>query len=88
MSLIHANGTETSAAEVVCAASPDQTLSIQSIIRSLSRLCCFTKSLSFLFYPAHIQIPPVYALGFVSLTLLELISICSDTMTAEQVDIF
>lgn len=44
MSLIHANGTETSAVEVVCAASPDQTVSIQSIIRSLSRLFCFTKS--------------------------------------------
>lgn len=44
MSLIHANGTETSAVEVVCAASPDQTVSIQSIIRSLSRIFCFTKS--------------------------------------------
>ena len=48
-SLIHANRTETSAAEVVCAASPDQTMSIQSIIWSLFQLFCFTKS-QFLFF--------------------------------------
>lgn len=55
----------------------DPTASIQSIIRSLSKLFW----LNFLCIP----LPPVYPCGFVSFTPVELICICSDKLTAEQI---